>query len=66
MVVHDKRYLYHYQGDAGMYIYGSVGLQIDAGITWDIPCKWAFLEYMALVSFSTELGDVKMCLNAWN
>ena len=33
MVVHDKRYLYYYQRDAGMYIYGSVGLQIDAGIT---------------------------------
>ena len=31
---------------------------------WVIPCIQALPDWVALVSFSTELGDVNMCLNA--
>jgi hypothetical protein len=38
----------------------------EAGVTNVIPCMHAFPDLVALGSSnSTELGDVKMCLNAW-
>jgi hypothetical protein len=37
---------------------------MDAIVTEVIPCIRAFPDLVALGSFPTELGDVKMCLNA--
>ena len=36
---------------------------IEALVTPVMPCMRAFPDLVALVSLSTELGDVKMCLN---
>lgn len=38
---------------------------IDAGVTRVIPCIRALPDRVALASFSTELGDVKIYLNVW-
>ena len=35
---------------------------IDVSIMLIIPCKQALSEYVGLVSFSMELGEVKTCL----
>ena len=37
---------------------------MDAGVVWVILWMWAFPECVALGSLSTELGEVKICLNA--
>jgi hypothetical protein len=39
---------------------------MDAGVTEVIPWIRAFPERVALVTLSTELGDVKTCLYASN
>lgn len=36
---------------------------MEAAVTLVIPCMRAFPDRVAFGSFSTELGDVKMCLN---
>ena len=36
----------------------------EAVVTRVIPCMRAFPDLVALTSFSTELGEVKICLNA--
>lgn len=36
---------------------------IDARVTQVMPCIRAFPDLVALASRSTELGDVKICLN---
>jgi len=38
---------------------------IDARVTWVIPWMRALPERVAFGSLSTELGDVKICLNAY-
>jgi hypothetical protein len=35
---------------------------MEAGVTWVIPWMQALPDWVALGSFSTELGDVKICL----
>ena len=37
----------------------------EAGVTRVIPWMREFHERVAFASLSTELGEVKMCLNAW-
>lgn len=37
---------------------------MEAGVTRVMPCMRALPERVALTSLSTELGEVKMCLNA--
>lgn len=37
----------------------------EAVMVWVISCIWAFLDLVAFTSFSTELGEVKICLNAY-
>ena len=37
----------------------------EAGVTRVMPWIRAFPERVAFASLSTELGEVKMCLNAW-
>ena len=37
---------------------------IEALVTRVMPCIRAFLDRVALESFSTELGEVNMCLKA--
>ena len=37
---------------------------IEALVTRVMPCIHAFLDRVALESFSTELGEVNMCLKA--
>ena len=36
----------------------------EAVVTWVIPCMRALPDLVALTSFSTELGEVNICLNA--
>ena len=35
---------------------------IEAGVTCVMPCIRAFPDRVALLTLSTELGDVKICL----
>ena len=37
---------------------------IEALVTQVMPCICAFPDHVALESFSTELGEVNMCLKA--
>ena len=37
----------------------------EAVVAQVILCIWAFPDLIAFTSFSTELGDVKICLNAY-